>query len=174
MAITAATAAYDAIVRRGPGKSVFEDGKAATTSSSTWLQGDLICLDTSGHYLRRVAATGDYSTFVGIADNSVTSGKLAGPYDGLTAVDAVTSGPGFCGPKYGVVASLKLKTSDAFNIGDKVYLCNGSDTQTVTSTDPGSSDYIGIFQGPANVASAAAGQRGHILVVAQYPAISIG
>lgn len=172
MAITAATSAFDSIVRGGPGASVFEDGKAACSSASTWLQGDFIYLDTSVHVLKRVAATGDAATLVGVADNSVTSGKLVGPYDGLTAVDAASVGPGFVGPKYGVISSKTLKTSDAFVIGGKVYLSNGGDTQTVTSTDPGGDLYVGIFVGPAAVASAAAGQQGQIKIIARYPGVS--
>lgn len=172
MAIIVSTTSVDAIVLGGPGKSVFEDGKAASGATSTWLQGDLICLDTSTHVLRRVAATADSATFVGVSDNVVTAGKLAGPYDGLTAVDASQKSPGFVGPKYGVVAAMTLKTSDAFNIGDKVYLADTLNCQTVSVTDPGDHNYVGIFQGPSAVASATAGQTGNILINSVYPAVS--
>lgn len=169
MAITASTSAVDAIVRGGPGKSIFEDGKAAVDSSSTWKQGDLLKFDTSAHALRIVSSTADAATFVGIADNSVTSGKLVGPYDGLTQVDTAQVSPGFVGPKYGVTARLTLKTGDAFNIGSLVYLTDGGDSQTVTSTDPGSTDHIGVFVGLTAVASAVAGQTGDILIGARFP-----
>jgi len=169
MAITAATASVDRIVRGDSGKTLFQSGKSATSSSSSWKQGDLLYFDTSNHIINVVSATGNAATILGIADNAVTSGKLVGPYDGLTAVDAAQVTPDFVGPKYGVVASMILKTSDAFNIGSKVYLTNGGTSQTVTVTDPSDGNYIGIFVGPAAVASAAAGQQGYILIGSRYP-----
>lgn len=169
MAITAATAGADRIVRADTGQTLFDDIKSVVSSSVSWKQGDLLAFDTSAHVLKLVAATSDAVTFCGIADNYVTSGKLVGPYDGLTPVDAAQSGPSAIGPKYGVVASLKLHTGDAFNPGDKVYLSNGDDSQTVTSTDPGGSNYIGVFVGAA-VSSAASGQQGNIKIGARYPA----
>lgn len=168
MAITAATKNVNRIVRDGPGKSMFEAGQYAVDSSSTWVQGDLLKFDSSAHALRVVSATGDSAAFVGIADNAVTGGKLVGPYAGLTDVNAAQATPGFAGPKYGVVANMILKTSDTFDIGDPVYLCEGGTSQTVTSTQPGSEDPIGIFVGPAAVASAAAGQNGQIRIGCHY------
>lgn len=167
MAITAATSAKDRIIRSDSGKTLFDDAKNVVSSSVSWKQGDLLAFDTGNHVLKVVSTTGDASNFCGIADNTVTSGALAGPYDGLTAVDAAQSSPGIVGPKYGVVASLKLKSGDAFHPGDQVFLCNGSDSQTVTSTDPGSTDNIGIYVG-ASVASAASGQEGPIKIGARY------
>lgn len=169
MAISASSLSVDNIVRGGPGRSIFEDGKAAVGTGSTWNQGDQICFDTSLVILRAVTGTGDAATIVGVADNVVTSGKLAGPYDGLTAVNAAQVSPGFVGPKYGVTARLTLKTGDAFNIGDKVYLADGADTQTVSSTDPGDHNHVGIFVGLVAVASAAAGQTGDVLYGCRYP-----
>lgn len=168
MAITSAAFSVDNIVRGGPGKSLFESGKVAVTSNSTWLQGDQICWDTGLLCLRAVSATGDAATIVGVADNVVTSGKLAGPYDGLTPVNAAQVTPDFVGPKYGVTARLTLKTGDAFSIGVKVYLANGLDTQTVSSTNPGDNNHVGIFVGQT-VASAAAGQVGDVLYGCRYP-----
>lgn len=170
MAISAAGSNADRIVRGDNGQTLFDEGKWACDASSTWNQGDLIMFNTTAHALRRVAATGDALTCVGIADNVVTGGVLAGPYDGLTAVNAAQVSPGFVGPKFGCVASMKLKTSDALNIGNKVYLVDGGDSQTVTVTDPGDGNYIGIFVGPAAVASAAAGQQGQIKIGARFPA----
>lgn len=169
MAISASSLSVDLIVRGGPGRSIFDDGKAAVTSNSTWNQGDQICFDTGLICLRAVSATGDAATIVGIADNVVTSGKLAGPYDGLTPVNAAQVSPGFAGPKYGVSARLTLKTGDAFAIGAKVYLADGANTQTVSSTDPGDHNHVGIFVGLAAVASAAAGQTGDVLYGCRYP-----
>lgn len=167
MAISASTSGYDSIILSGPGKSLFENGKVAA-GTSTWNQGDIMCFDTSTHVIRAVAATGDAVTLIGVADNSVVSGKLLGPYTGLTATNAAEVGPGFAGPKYGVVANPILNTGDAFAIGAKVYLIDALSCQTVSSTDPGDHNYIGIYQGPA-VTSAAAGQKGPVLIGARYP-----
>lgn len=169
MAITAASSSNDRIVRRDEGKSLFAEGKNFVASSTSWKQGDLLAFDTSNHVIKVVASTADALTFVGIADNVVTSGKLAGPYDGLTAVDAAQVSPGFIGPKFGVIAQMKLKTSDTFNPGDKVYLVDGGDSQTVTSSNPGDGNYIGIYQGPL-ASSVAAGSQGPILIGCRYPA----
>lgn len=168
MAITAATASVDRITRGDVGQTLFQSGKSIVSSASTWVQGDLIYLDTSAHVLKAVAATGNAATFVGIADNAVTAGKLVGPYGSLTAVDAAQVTPDFVGPKFGVVAGMILKTSDAFAAGVKVYLVDGGTTQTVTSTDPSDGNYIGIFV-DATVASAAAGQVGNVLIGSRYP-----
>lgn len=168
MAITASTSSVDAIVRGGPGKSLFDDGKSATGTGSTWNQGDFICYDSTLTYLRAVTATGDAVKIVGVADNAITSGQLNSPYGSLTPVNAAQVTPGFAGPKYGVTVRATLKTSDAFVLGGKVYLANGGDTQTISSSDPGDGNYIGIFVGPG-VASAAAGQTGDFLIGARYP-----
>lgn len=168
MSISASSGNFDAVVKSGPGKSLFESGKNATGSGSTWHQGDLICYDTSLKYCRAVTATGDGVTFVGISDNQVISGQLNSPYAGLTPVDAAQVTPDFVGPKYGVIGRMILKTGDAFVDGGKVYLANGLDCQSVSSSDPGDGNYIGIFQGPS-VSSAAAGQLGDVLIGARYP-----
>lgn len=171
MAITAATSSSNRIKVSVQAKTMFNDGQIAAGTNS-WKQGELLCYDTSAHTLRVVAATTDAETLVGISDNEVKSGKIAGPYDGLTAVDGAQSGPKFAGPKFGVLASLTLKAGDAFRPGDKVYLVDGADTSTVSITDPGltghTGNYVGIFQG-ALVASAAAGQQGDVLVGCRYP-----
>jgi predicted RecA/RadA family phage recombinase len=164
MSITAATASYPANIFQGsPGKTLFESGKSVSSSASNWVQGDFVYLDTGNHILNRVSSTGNAATIMGVADNVVTAGKLAGPYDGLTAVDASQVTPEFTGARYGVVSQPKLKASDAFHPGDKVYLSDGGDTQTVTSSDPGDGNYVGIYVG-VTVASAASGQRGFIRV----------
>lgn len=172
MAISAATGA-NRIVRGGPGKTLFEDGKTVSGSGSTWKQGVFLAFDTTAHALKQVAAYNDSDTFAGISDNVVSAGKLAEPYSGLTDVDAAQVSPGFVGPKFGVTARVTLKTSDAFNPGDKVYLADGADSATVSSTDGGATGHVGnnvgIYVGPA-VASAAAGQQGDVLIGCRYPA----
>jgi hypothetical protein len=167
MAITAATSA-DRIVRRGPGKSLFESGKSASGSTSTWNQGELICLDATTHTLRRIVATADAATLVGISDNVIVAGKLVGPYSGLTATDAAEVGPDFAGPKYGVTASLTLKTGDAFNPGDKVYAADTLTSATVSITDPSDHNHVGIYVGKA-ITAAIAGQTGPILIGCRVP-----
>lgn len=167
MAITAQGSNSDRIVRGDTGKTLFDEARTAVSSSVTWNQGDLLAFDTSAHVLKVVSTTADSANFCGIADNAITSGALVGPYDGLTAVNAAQVSPGFVGPKYGVVAQLILNTSDAFNVGAKVYLCNGGTSQTVTSVDPGDGNNIGIYVGPL-VSSASAGQQGPIKLGARY------
>jgi len=168
MAISAATYSVDRIIRSkaNNGKSMFEDGKSVCNSSSTWYQGDLICRDATSGCLRVIAATTDAATLVGIADNQVSSGKLYSPYNGLTYVDAAQVSPGFVGPKYGVVASMKLNTGDTLIPGQKVYSCDATDTQTVTATVAGSS--VGIYVG-SGVTSAPAGTLVPVLIQANYP-----
>lgn len=168
MAISAATSSVDRIVKASAnnGKSVFDNGKSGVTTTTTWYQGDLICYDTSTHLLRVVAATTDGANLVGIADNQILNGQLYGPYAGLTAVDAAQSSPKFVGPKCGVVALMKLHTGDTIAFGQKVYLSDGDDTQTVSSTSAGTS--IGVYQG-SGVSSAPAGTQIGVLLIANYP-----
>jgi hypothetical protein len=173
MAITLKGTNSDRITRRGPGKSLFEDGKSVA-AAQTWNQGDLMCYDatlnTNLGGIRPVAATGDGATFIGIADNAVTGGKLVGPYTGLTQTDASEVGPGFVGPKYGVEADMDLVTGDAWIMGQKAYLANGGTSQQVTSVPTGDSNYVGIFVDPQGaITSAAAGQVGRILLGCRYP-----
>jgi hypothetical protein len=168
MSISASTSSLNAIVRNGPGLTLFEDGKSVTSSSSSWNQGDLICFDTGSTTLRAVTATGDAATFAGIADNVVVSGQLASPYQGLTPVNGAQVSPGFVGPKYGVTARLVVNTGDALTPGCKMYLLNGGTCQQVTVTNPGDGNYIGIYVGVA-VASAAAGQQVDVLIGSRYP-----
>src|SRR5271166_5523247 len=172
MSISASTMASDNIIRdsSNPGRSIFEDGKAATTTAvGTWNQGDLIAFDVGQLSLRAVTATGDAVTFVGVADNSVTLGQLNSPYQGLTPVNAAQVTPGFVGPMYSVSARLNIHLGDSLNIGQKVYLSNGDTAQYVTATDPGDHNYVGIFVGLKPIVSAVAGQNGDILIGARYP-----
>lgn len=168
MAITASILNGDAIHRSDSPKSLFENGLdfVGTTSTSTWNQGDSICYDTSAHTIRKVAATGDAATIIGIAVQAITNGIVNGPYQGLATPNAPVA---FQGAVYGVTAFRTLKTGDAFNPGVKVYLADGGDTQTVSSTDPGDGNYIGLYDGVA-VSSATAGQVGHVKIGCRYPA----
>lgn len=166
MAITAATTGKNRVWREINPISAFEEAKPVVSSAVTWYQGDLIYFDDSANLLKVVAATGNAATFCGIARNTVISGKLQGPYTGLTATDAAEATSAIVGPVAGVEAKMKLKASDAFAAGDKVYLVNGGDSQTVTVTDPGDANFVGFYQDAAKTASA--GDEGTILIVCRY------
>lgn len=153
------------IVRLVAPKSIFESAYGVLSSSVTYNQGDFIAFDTSAKVLK-VAGTADIDNLLGIARQSIVNGVAPNPYQG-TAVDASQAIADVAGPVYGVVASMVLKTGDAFTLGCKVYLT--ADPQTVTVTDPGSgAKNCGIYNGPLAVASAAAGQKGDILIGARY------
>ena len=170
MAITASIKNSDPVFRSDSVKSLFEDGIdfIDMTSTSTWNQGDELCYDTSTHKIRKVAATSDGATVLGLAVQAIVNGVVVGPYTGL-ATSASSALSAIQGPAYGVTALRTLKTGDAFVPGGKVYLADGGDTQTVSSTDPGDGNYIGLFDGPA-VSSAAAGQQGTCKIGCRYPA----
>lgn len=161
MAITAVTVAKDRRVRGVSAKSIFESALNLISTSSTWVQGELLCLDTSTHLIRRVAATGDAATILGLARQSITSGVPVGPVTGI--VDAVNpSVRDIGGPEYGIIGNMKLKVADVFNPGVPVYLADTLDTMTVSVTDPGDGLYIGVYQGAA--VTAAAGSEGPVLL----------
>lgn len=166
MAITAATSGKNRIFVSVAPKSEFERAKDVLSSAVTYKQGDLLAFDTSSKILKVVSTTADSANFLGIADNFVTSGKLVGPYTGLTATDAAEAIGQVEGPKYGVIATLKLLSGDAFTPGAKVYLANGADSQTVTITDPSDGKNIGLYQGPALTAGATS--EGPILLGCRY------
>jgi hypothetical protein len=168
MAISASTVGSNRIVKSILPKSVFDDAKAVISSAISFFQGDLMYLDTTNHLIKRVAATGDAATFIGIADESISSGKLLGPYTGLTLTDAAEAIGPVQGPKSGVIASMKLKSGDAFVPGGLVYLADGQDCQTVSSVDPGDHFHIGIFQDAA--VTAGAGSVGKVLIGSRYGA----
>lgn len=160
------TVAINNIVRSVAPKSIFESAKTVIDATVSYNQGDLIAFDGSANLLKAVTAYGDAVGFLGVAKQTIVLGVVKSPYTG-TAVDAAQAVEDIAGPVYGVVASLILKTADAFNPGDKVYLT--SNAQTISSVNPGSGDtpatdnYIGIYQGKV-VASATAGQKGDILL----------
>lgn len=159
------TVAKNRIVRQVAPNSVFAAAQPVLSSSVTFNQGDLIAFDTSAKVLKAVSASTDGANILGIAPVSVSSGKLISPYQG-TAVDAAQAITDLSGPIYGVVAKLKLLSGDVFHPGDKVYLTAASDAQTVSSTDPGDGNHVGIFQ-DAQV-TAVSGSEGNVLVGARY------
>lgn len=163
------TLAVNNIVRGENAKSIFESAKAVISSAVTCNQGDLIAFDTSAKILKAVTATSDAANILGVACQTLVSGKVKSPYSG-TAVDASQALEDVKGPVYSVVAKLSLLSGDTFHPGDKVYLA-ATDAQTVTVTDPGDHNHVGIFQG-AQV-TAGSGSTGEVLVGARYGMASL-
>lgn len=168
MAISASSVSKDRVYREDDLKALFEAGINFVDSTISFNQGDLMCYDTGSNLIRKVAATTDGVTFLGIAPVKIVSGVLAGPYTGLSDLTSVAQPQAFLGPIYGVTANMILKTGDAFLDGVKVYLANGENCQTVSVTDPGDGNYIGLYVGDS-IASAAAGQEGQIKLGCRYP-----
>lgn len=152
------------IVQSVAPKTVFPEASAVVDATVSYNQGDLLCLDSG--LLKAVTGDADGATILGIAPQTVVSGKPKAVYSG-TAVDAAAAIEALSGPVYGVVAKLKLKTGDTFNPGDLVY-CSSVDAQTVSSTG---TNQIGIFQDPTIVG--AAGVEGRILLGANTLSLQV-
>lgn len=150
------------IVRQVAPKSIFPSSIAVLTTAVTFNQGDLLAFDTSNKRLKP-AGTADAANLLGVAIQKVVNGVVQSPYQG-TAVDASVGISDMGGPLYGVVASFAPKVGDSFTPGCLVYLT--SDPQTVTVTDPGSNDSVGVYQGIA--ITGAAGLLVDVLVGARY------
>jgi hypothetical protein len=157
-----ATTPVNNIVREVAPKSIFESAIPVLSTAVNYNQGDLIAFDTSAKVLV-TATTANSANFLGVARQTVVSGLIKSPYQG-TAVDASQGISDMAGPVYGVVAFFNGKVGDSFTPGCAVYLT--SDAQTVTVTDPGSNDHIGIYQGRA--LTGAAGVTVDVLVGARY------
>lgn len=153
------------VVKEVSPKSVFPDA-SAIAGTLTCNQGDFLVLDTSAHVLKAVT-TGELGTnFLGIAAQTLSSGKPLSPIQG-TDVDSSEGVPALAGPIYGVTAKVIANTGDAFVPGAPVYI-KDSGTRLVTSTQPMGAKAIGVYQG-ANIASAAANQEIECLIGANYP-----
>lgn len=157
-------AGVNKIVRDLGKKSVFPSAQAVISSAVSFNQGDLIVFDNTANLLAVPALESEGLTFVGIAEVTIVSGKLASPH--VTDVDASSAISDIPGPVYGVVAKLVCKTGDALAPGDLMYLdpATGRRGVTVAGTKA-----IGIYQG-AVVASAAAGQEIEVLLGTRFPA----
>lgn len=145
-------------------KSIFPDATAVISSAVSFNQGDLLYFNDTSNLISRLAAEGDAVTFLGIAEVTIVSGKLASPY--VTDVDASQAISAIPGPVYNVRAKLVAKTGDAFNPGDLVYANPAAGNYHVQAAG---TKAIGVYQGPA-VASAAAGQEIEILLGTRFPA----
>lgn len=156
------TTSFNNIVRGGAqGRSIFASLLPLLTSSVSFNQGDMLCIDTSAHTVVP-AATGKGANMLGVAINKIVNGLPASPYPGVPVNEASSD---LGGPLYSVVASMTLTTGDALFPGTLVYI--GADAQTVAVTQPGSDPTVGLYVGPA-ISSAAAGQKGDILIGARY------
>lgn len=141
-------------------KSLFPSALDLISSASTFDQGDLLCLDTSTHRIRRYSAETDGEFACGISRATIVSGVMKSAY--TTDVDASAGISDIPGPVYGLVAKLVLKTGDSINPGDLVYW--DADQRVAAS----GTKAIGIMQGKA-VSSAAAGTQIEVLLGARSP-----
>lgn len=149
------------IVRSVAPKSVLPDARIAVDSTVSYNQGDLLAIKSNK--LSLLASEGDGQYFVGIADQTVVSGKVQSPYSG-TAVDAAQALPQVAGPVYGVVAKLMSKTGEAWTVGCSAYADPSTNDYAVAATG---TKAIGIYQGAA-VASAAAGSYVEVLLGCRF------
>lgn len=156
-------AAINNIVRSVSPKTIFPDATKVISSAVSYNQGDLLIFNTSTKLIAAAAAESDGSTFLGVATETVVSGKLASPY--VTPVDASAAVTSVPGPQYGVVALLTLKTGDALLPGGLVYLNPAGGTQHVQASGTKS---VGVYQG-STIASASAGQQIEVLLGCRYP-----
>jgi len=152
-----ATVAKNRIAISVAPKTLFPEASKLVDATVSYKQGDLLCL--SGGLLAPVTGDSDGAAFLGIAPQTVVSGKPKSAYQG-TAVDAVQAIEALSGPVYGVVAVLKLKTGDSFTPGCLVY-CSSVDAQTVSVSG---SHPIGLFQDAA--VTGAAGVEGKVILAA--------
>lgn len=159
------TTAINNIIRGGAqGRSIFSSALPLLTSSVNYNQGDLLCYDGSNHILIP-AATGNFANFLGVAVNTIVNGLPQSPYPGVPVNEQPSD---LAGPLFSVTASLFLDTGSSLHAGDKVYL-SAVGAQNVTSTDPGSSDHIGLYMGAqGTISSSAAGLKIDVLVGARY------
>lgn len=158
-----ATTAKNRIVRSPRPGSAFESALKLIDSTITWNQGDLLYLDTTNHLIKAMASDTTGLTCLGIARQSIASGKPVSAYTG-TAVDASQAIEDIAGPVYGVIANLKLKSGDIFVPGQSVFGTT-TDAQTVSASG---TNAIGLFQDAQITASSTS--TGNILLGAKIGA----
>ena len=136
----------NALVRRVGTKSRFPDAQAVVSSDSNWMQGDLLGWDSSAKVIKTLFAMTDTgANFLGIAQQSVTSGVINDPYQGLT--DVTPAAGALAGPEYGDVNKLIGKSGDTFTPGCYVYPDYTSSLTNEVTVTSGSQKAIGIYQG---------------------------
>jgi hypothetical protein len=151
------------IVRTISGNTRFPSAVKDISASSTWNQGDLLIWDSSAHIIRLPVSEAEGASMLGISQQTLVAGKLPIPY--VTDVDASRAITDIPGPQFGVVASLVLKTGDALNPGDLVYLNPADGAYHVQAAG---TKAIGLYAGAA-IASAFAGQLIEVLVGCRFP-----
>lgn len=129
-------------------KMIFPDIKGLLASSADIDAGDLVVFNDTTNKIEKPAAEADASTFVGVMPISVRSGKMVGPYTGLTDVDAAVAAGAMLGPQYGDVHACILKSGDTLAAGDRVYLDPTVGPRVVAAAGTKS---IGVYQGNAAV-----------------------
>lgn len=158
MAVTSNT-----LMRRISTRTVFPNIHSMLSSAISFTQGDLLCLDTATHLVRRLAAEADSATLLGIAPVTITSGKYPPAY--LSDVDASVGTPAVPGPEYGSTYSLLLKAGDAITPGQKVY-ANAANLNNGVTVTVGTA-LIGVYQGAA-LTAATGGTSIEVLVGQNY------
>jgi hypothetical protein len=153
-------------VRRIATKTRFPEALKVVSSSSNWMNGDLLAWDATNKIINSAfSLTDNGAQILGVAVQSVTSGVVNDPYQGLTDVTPAASA--IAGPEYGDVVQLIGKSGDTFTPGCYVYPdYTGSLTNQVSSTS-GSLHAIGIYQG-AQVTTGAS-QYIEVLMGCRFP-----
>ena len=160
-------AGVNRIVRSVSPNTLFASAYNLVDSTSDWNQGDLLIFDDTTNKIRKPTTEAEGATFLGIAIQTVIDGKLILPY--VTDVDASDSVSQLPGPQFGVEASLVLKTGDALNPGDLVYLNPSTGAYHVQAVG---TKAIGQYDGKA-IASATAGQFIVVRIFCRHPGDTI-
>lgn len=138
------TAAKNTIIRSVSPGSVFPSARKVISSAVSYNQGDLLVFDATNKLIKVPTAETEGNTFLGVATETIVSGKLQSPY--TTAVDASQAISDVPGPEYGVVAQCTLKGGDSLTAGQLVYLRPEEGTRCIQSTG---TKAIGVYQGAA-------------------------
>lgn len=130
-------------------RSLFPNAHALISSAISFVQGDLLYLDTTAHLIKKITVETQSATFLGVAPVTVVSGVYPKAY--VTDVDASVGIPAIPGPQYGSVFTCKLKAGDAIVPGQLVYADPGTAGNGVSVTV--GTESIGIYQGAALTAA---------------------
>lgn len=162
-----ATTAKNTIVRSPKPYRPIESAKNFISTAISWNQGDLLYLDTTNHLIKPIAADADTAYFLGVATQTIVSGKEKSPY--TTDVDASQAISDVAGPMAGVEITVILNSGDTFHPGDLVYPVGASGgTQTVsTSSNTSARKACGYFVGAQ--ATGDGTKTGVIRIESQYP-----
>lgn len=134
-------------------RSIFPNAEALIDDTISFTQGDLLCIDTTTHLIRRLAADTDAATLLGVAPVTIVNGRYQQSY--VTAVDASLKAGAIPGPQYGSTYNLVLKSGEVLVAGQLVYpdpsnLANGVVAAGGMGIKP-----VGVYQGAGITATAA-------------------